>query len=170
MYLLKKVDLELLNVFKKLMLDTYKQAYIGMHTKENIENYCNKNFTEENIKNILSSDIYTCIVAFKEDLPVGFFILKEKSCPVEVDGFSIELQQLYILKSEYNKGLGKLLFSSIIDILKKNSVQFLWLYVSNTNERAISFYKKIGFEIIGIGKELIVGTDILSSSIMTYKV
>lgn len=170
MYVLKKVGLESENILLKLMNDSYKQAYENMHSQENIESYCKKSFTNKNIREFLSSNIYTCIIAYKENLPLGFFILKDNECIKALKGSALELQQLYILKSEYGKGLGKKLFDNAIEISKEQSIKNLWLYVSNTNERALAFYKKLGLEIIAEGKELVVGTDRFSSSIMLYKI
>ena len=170
MYELKKADLESTNLLKQLMIDTFKQAYEDMHTKENIEEYCNKNFIDKSVEDILSSDLFTCTIAFNVDFPVGFLILKDEECPARIDGSSLELQQLYILKSEYKKGLGKQLFKNMIKISKSKSKQYIWLYVSDTNKRAVSFYNSIGFRKIGTGKDISVGTDNLTSSVMVYKI
>jgi len=169
MYTLQKAGIESLNILTDLMKNTFIQAYQDIHTKENIEAYCSENFTNEIATNILSSLMYTCIIAFKESVPLGFFILKDKECPYKLNYESLELQQLYILKSEYNTRLGKRLFLHAMKIAQNSSKKYLWLCVSDTNNRALSFYKKMGFKKIGPGKDLIVGTHKLSSSIMTYQ-
>jgi len=102
-------------------------------------------------------------------VPVGFFILKDKECPFNINNTSLELQQLYILKSVYNTGLGKELFTNVIHITKTLSKSYIWLTVTDSNNKARSFYEKKGFKKLGIGKEISVGTDTLSSSVMIYK-
>lgn len=169
MYVLKKASLESVDILRKLMISTYKQAYKKMHTKENIELYCNKNFTKESVKSKLFSEVYICMLAFKKDSPVGFCILKDSFCPVDINGSSLELQQLYILKNEYNNGLGKQLFTQAVKIAKEKYKEYLWLYVSDTNEKALSFYDSMGLNKVGIGKKFKVGEEIVTSSIMAYK-
>ena len=169
MYKLQKVGIESLNILTHLMKTTFIQAYEDIHTKENIEAYCSENFTNKIATNILSTHMYTCIIAFKQNVPLGFFILKDKECPYKLNHTSLELQQLYILKAEYNTGLGKRLFLHAMKIAQNSSKKYLWLCVSNTNNRALCFYKKMGFEKTGVGKDLRIGTHKLSSSIMTYQ-
>ena len=168
MYIFKKVDVTFLDVLKKLMKDTFIQAYENIHAKENIERYLKKNVTTTLVLRILSSETSICTIAFKGEKALGFFILKDKECPFNINNTSLELKQLYILKSEYNIGLGKELFTNAVHISKTLAKKYIWLTVSNSNIQAKSFYKKTGFKKLGRGKKISVGTDTLSSTVMIY--
>jgi diamine N-acetyltransferase len=50
------------------------------------------------------------------------------------------------------KGIGKLLFNCILNDCKKESIKkiILWGGVQSSNERAINFYRKLGFIKIGL--------------------
>ena len=54
-----------------------------------------------------------------------------------------------MLKEFYGLCLGLELLNFNIDLSKKNNEAGMWLFVWKENPRAISFYKKAGFEIIG---------------------
>lgn len=55
-----------------------------------------------------------------------------------------------VLKSEWNNGIGSLLFSKAIDYAKKAGIEIISLEVRSDNERAIHLYRKFGFQKIGV--------------------
>lgn len=60
-----------------------------------------------------------------------------------------KLERIYLLKSFYGTGAGTALFDFNIRLIKAAQQEAVWLFVWTGNERAIRFYKKKGFEIIG---------------------
>ena len=53
------------------------------------------------------------------------------------------LDEIYLEEGYRNKGIGTKI---IMDILNNNDVVYLWVY--KENEKAISLYKKLGFNVI----------------------
>lgn len=60
-----------------------------------------------------------------------------------------KLERIYILKEFYDLKLGYHLFEFNRNLAKTNNQKGIWLFVWKENERAIKFYKKNGFEVIG---------------------
>ena len=60
-----------------------------------------------------------------------------------------KLERIYILKEFYDLKLGYHLFEFIRNLAVENNQKGIWLFVWKENERAIKFYKKNGFEVIG---------------------
>lgn len=60
-----------------------------------------------------------------------------------------KFERLYLLKEFYDLKLGRTLFEFITGISKKANQDGIWLFVWMENHRAIAFYKKCGFKIIG---------------------
>jgi ribosomal protein S18 acetylase RimI-like enzyme len=149
-----------------LWVETFTQAYEDMHSSEDIRAYCSKNFTTEAAMEVLSSDQIVCIIASRNAQPAGYCVVKHHQCPIDLDGESSELKQIYILSGEYGTGLGKSLFESASEVGRNAGRKWLWLCVSDLNYRAQAFYRKLDFKSIGPGPALEVGTDQLSSSIM----
>lgn len=60
-----------------------------------------------------------------------------------------KLERLYLLEEYYGQKLGAALFNYLIALMKVNSQQGVWLYTWKQNPRAIRFYEKMGFMIVG---------------------
>jgi diamine N-acetyltransferase len=60
-----------------------------------------------------------------------------------------KLERLYLLKEFYNLKVGAMLFHHNIELSKKQNQQGMWLFVWKENSRAVNFYLKKGFAIIG---------------------
>ena len=60
-----------------------------------------------------------------------------------------KLERIYILKEFYDLKLGYNLFEFNRNLARTNNQKGIWLFVWKGNERAIKFYKKNGFEVIG---------------------
>lgn len=70
------------------------------------------------------------------------------------DGFSAEADLLNfgVLESFRNRKIGSALYESFIDELAARNVKTVWLEVRRSNEIALSFYLKRGFEMMQIRK------------------
>jgi diamine N-acetyltransferase len=58
---------------------------------------------------------------------------------------SLEIERIYIKNKFHKKGLGRYLINKAIEIAVEWNKKKIWLGVWEKNERAIGFYKKIGF-------------------------
>jgi ribosomal protein S18 acetylase RimI-like enzyme len=66
------------------------------------------------------------------------------------DGIYSAYLYAFRIKPEFrNAGLGTRIFNVIENDLKKRNFHEITLNVSKTNDRAISLYKRLGFEIVG---------------------
>ena len=85
--------------------------------------------------------------------------LKLHSCSEFIESKDVcQLQKIYVLKDFLSMRIGFELQDSLLKKAKELGFNKVWLSVLNSNERAINFYKKTGFEEIGdhdfqIGKE-----------------
>lgn len=159
-------DIGTTEVLIQLWVDSFTQAYEGVHSPENIQSYCSFNFSPKSAKKVLTNDRMVCTIATRNNKPIGLSIVHHHNCPIRIQDSSSELKQLYILSSEYGSGLGKSLLEDSFNIVQKAGYNWAWLCVSNLNYRAQNFYGKIGFDSIGGGPILEVGTDRLKSTIM----
>jgi ribosomal protein S18 acetylase RimI-like enzyme len=158
------------DVLSRLLSTTFEEAYKDVHSPENIHAYCESNYSLGEVRATLQDASVVCKVAYSNCKAVGFFLIKHHNCPIPLNGASSELKQIYVLSSEYGRGTGKLLFDDAIRCTRNAKSSWIWLIVSDYNRRAQSFYRKSQFEPLGAGPELVVGTDRLSSTVMTLKV
>ena len=59
------------------------------------------------------------------------------------------MERLYLLREFYGLGIGLQLMNFNSTLAQKNKQSGIWLEVWKENFRAIKFYKKVGFEIVG---------------------
>jgi ribosomal protein S18 acetylase RimI-like enzyme len=59
------------------------------------------------------------------------------------------MERLYLLKEFYGLEIGLKLMKFNTELAKKKEQSGIWLEVWIKNFRAIKFYKKVGFEIVG---------------------
>jgi ribosomal protein S18 acetylase RimI-like enzyme len=60
-----------------------------------------------------------------------------------------KLDRIYLLSEYFNMKLGAELLKSAIEVARKNDQSGIWLFTWVGNIRAINFYLKAGFQIIG---------------------
>lgn len=60
-----------------------------------------------------------------------------------------KLDRIYLLKEFCGLRLGLEVFNFNIELSKQNNQSGMWLFVWKENHRAVNFYKKTGFKIIG---------------------
>jgi diamine N-acetyltransferase len=106
----------------------------------------NENIFKEELSD--AKNIYHII--YYVNNPAGYSkIIFDTSYPNSKIKNIAKLERLYLLKEFYNLKLGSALFHCNIDLSKRNHQIGMWLYVWKENERAVNFYKKNGFVIIG---------------------
>ena len=121
--------------------------------------YYNLTFSVQKIEDGMKKQNNIFWIALVNRLPVGYAKLKlhSKSEFIESKGVC-QLQKIYVLKDFLSMGIGFELQDALLRKAKELGFDKVWLSVLNSNERAINFYKKTGFEKIGnhdfqIGKE-----------------
>ena len=112
----------------------YKKKTIFEYAKDLSENEINKinNYAKNNVPKLLNN--YSNIVV--DNKIVGCLLLTNKD-----DGKLLD--EIYLEEEYRNKGIGT---DIIKDILNNNDIVYLWVY--KENEKAISLYRKLGFNII----------------------
>ena len=119
-----------------------KDMYSRNAIIDNIKNKSKLNIIEKNKKNYTG---YACLSYF------------------DTEG---ELLKISIKKEYQNKGYGFSLLNKIISEAKLKGIEKVFLEVRETNNIAISFYKKFGFKIISTRKEYY--SDGTNATIMEY--
>lgn len=115
-----------------------------------IEEYIAKTYTVETLIKELNNPENIFHVINYNDQPAGFskIVLNSQHPLIKSLGVT-KLERLYLLKEFYDLKLGMALFRSVLSLSKEEKQTGMWLYTWTKNERAVRFYKKNGFEIIG---------------------
>jgi diamine N-acetyltransferase len=134
----------------KLALKTFYDTYEAYNEPNDMKDYTEKSFNEEQIKNeILDADSIFLLVS-DDKRPAGYAKLKWGDRPgVLKKTRALEIARFYADKEFIGKGIGKLLMEECLIIAKKREAKTIWLDVWQQNARAIKFYEKWGFKIVG---------------------
>jgi len=67
-------------------------------------------------------------------------------------GRSCDINRIAVLPDFRRKGIGKELLKKLLDILKEEGVEEVFLEVRESNIPAIELYRRFGFKEVGIGE------------------
>lgn len=155
--LAKKDDAGIIALLGRITFaETFGHLFID---KQDLLNYLTSTFSVSKIDSSLSKPNNVYWIAFVDSLAVGYaklklnspseFIAEEKLC---------QLQKIYVLKDFLSAKIGFQLQNQLLNKAKEKGCRKIWLSVLHDNNRAITFYLKNGFQIIGehdfqIGKQ-----------------
>ena len=126
---------------------------------KDLRDYYDRTFSVQKIEDGIRKPNNIFWIAFVNLLPVGYAKLKLNSSSEFIESPDVcQLQKIYVLKDFLSMGIGFELQGSLLKKATELNFHTVWLSVLNSNDRAISFYKRTGFEKIGhhdfqIGKE-----------------
>ena len=144
--LLKEVGIDQLDQLRSLCLDLYPFYFGDYWTTEGLSAYMKEQFGYESLNRDLKSPKIKYFMINHAD-PHGFLKL---NVDVTLEGYEnvkcAELEKMYIHHKQKGKGLGSLAMSELIRLLHAEGFKLLFLEVLDSNNSAISFYQKSGFE------------------------
>jgi ribosomal protein S18 acetylase RimI-like enzyme len=89
-------------------------------------------------------------VAEMADQICGYVLVLRSSRHPQIEDFApAELRKLYVAPAHHGSGIADELMRQSLTSLERNRRTAVWLSVFSENPRAIAFYKKWGFRIVG---------------------
>jgi ribosomal protein S18 acetylase RimI-like enzyme len=112
--------------------------------------YIEKNYNTHSIQEELKDDKNIYHILYVDDKPAGFSkIILNVAHPNILQKNSTKLDRIYLLSEFFDRKLGLELLQFNINLAKNNNQSGMWLFTWVGNTRAINFYLKHGFQIIG---------------------
>jgi diamine N-acetyltransferase len=138
------------NIIAELSHRTFYDAFGSFNTKENMEKFMQNEFNRERLIGQISEPKNIFLIAYEKDEPIGYARMIESPNPPELGEVdAIEISRIYVEQKTIGKGIGSLLFQKCIDMASEKNKNMIWLGVWEHNTKAISFYRKFGFEKFG---------------------
>ena len=130
------------------------QAFIESHGSsapiEDINEYVLEKYNEETLKTELRDPANIYHLLYYNGELVGFSkIILNVPYKVGVDKSMTKLDRIFLLKKVYDLKLGIELLNFNLHLMKQHHQIGTWLFTWTENERAIKFYKRNGFKIVG---------------------
>jgi len=80
----------------------------------------------------------------------GYAMLLAHPAPIETDWRNpMELRRIYVDASELGSGLAGALMQESLQVANRDGHDWIWLGTNEENLRAIRFYEKAGFRVVG---------------------
>jgi diamine N-acetyltransferase len=163
----KEEDAELIATISR---KTFFETFAANNTKEDMELFMSEQFSQEKLIQEAMEPQNTFLLAFDDLSCVGYAMMREGfKYPDFENQESIEIARLYVVNPQIGSGMGKALMQKCILHSKELKKQVIWLGVWEKNIRAISFYKKWGFEKFG-EHDFILGEDVQRDWLMKKQI
>jgi len=115
----------------------------------------------------LADPAITILLACDEatSLPIAYTLIARSANPPEaVSAATHELRKFYLHPAHHGTGLAQSLMTAALALASSPGDAF-WLSVFSQNPRAIAFYQRSGFRIVG-SQHFLVGTDLQQDYLM----
>ncbi len=129
---------------------SFLEAHGNSAPEEVVSEYVNKNYNESVLAAQLSNPENIYHLIYHRGIAAGYSKMIYDTEQIAIPSPNVtKLERLYLLKDFYGLGLGPELLNYNIELSKKMNQAGMWLFVWKENHRAINFYYKAGFKIIG---------------------
>lgn len=131
---------------------TFRDTFASGNTAGDMEAYVGASFSRDTLRAELADAANTFLLAFIDAhaQPVGYAKLRAGTTDASVAGPDpIELQRLYVDRDAIGHGVGAALMQASLDAARSAGRRTLWLGVWEHNARAIRFYERWGFRLVG---------------------
>jgi GNAT superfamily N-acetyltransferase len=131
-------------IFETVFCDTFAYLY----RSEDLDAFLSS-FGIADWEDQLGNPAFAARIAEADGVPVGYAKIGPMKLPVEPNGSSMLLDQLYVVKEQQGTGIARELMDWAIDEARRRGAEALYLTVFIDNHRARRFYDRYGFEDVG---------------------
>lgn len=130
--------------------ETFRDTFAADNTPEDMAIYLAGAFSPERQAQELADPSSRFLLAESEGEVVGYARLKFAEAPAAVQGARpMEIARLYARRNWIGHGIGATLMRAAFTEAQAAGCDVVWLDVWERNPRAIAFYARWGFEVVG---------------------
>ena len=167
---IRKINIDDLETLRNLSIQTFRETFSEVNTKEDMQKYLDENLSIEKLKTELENPNSEFYFAENNNEILGYLKLNFKDAQTEkLEENHFEIERIYVLKAFLGQKIGQILFNKAIEIGREKNLEYVWLGVWEENHRAIRFYGKNGFEIFG-KHDFVLGEDVQTDLLMKMKI
>jgi ribosomal protein S18 acetylase RimI-like enzyme len=129
---------------------TFRAAFSQLNTAANMQLHCAASYAQAlQLAEIRDPGRETWVVEGESRLVAYAQLRLDATAPEISDKRSVEIQRFYVDASYHGAGLAHRLMAHVLARVEAAGYAVLWLGVWERNARALAFYKKWGFEVVG---------------------
>ena len=149
---------------------TFSDTFAQDNNPEDMAAYLAASFSPEKQAEELADPASTFLIAESQEEVVGYARLVYGPAPPVVRARNpVEIARFYSIKEWIGKGVGPRLMQACLSKAEMHGCDVIWLDVWELNPRAIAFYRKWGFAIVG-AQSFQLGDDLQSDLLMARPV
>lgn len=129
---------------------TFRDAFAARNSPENVDLHCAKAFGTEIQRREIEDPWLVTMLAEDAGRQVGFSQLRlSNASPSVAARRPAELHRIYVSAEWQGRGVAQDLMGRAFGDAAAAGCDILWLGVWEHNSKAIAFYRKLGFEVVG---------------------
>ena len=129
---------------------TFYDSFAEQNSPENMALFMNGPFGREVLMSEIGEPSNFFFLACMDREVLGYVKMRLAPNPPALEGAdAIEIARIYVIKESIGKGVGQALMQHCLDTARNMRKEIIWLGVWEHNLKAISFYRKWGFERFG---------------------
>jgi diamine N-acetyltransferase len=129
---------------------TFREAFAELNTGENMRLHCAASYGQAlQLAEIRELNSETYVAEFNSGLVAYAQLRLDAASPLMLGRRSVEIRRFYVDASHHGTGLAHQLMTHVLARTDAAGYAVLWLGVWERNARALAFYRKWGFEVMG---------------------
>jgi len=160
-----------INRLADLAARSFRDTFEEGNDPANVDDYLRSALTTKSVCSEFGEahNIFLVACIDNNDAPVGYAKLCVASQdPNVIDQSTVEIERIYADKPVIGRGVGAALMHACLTEAEYLGCQAIWLGVWERNERAIRFYERWEFEIVG-ARQFTLGSDLQNDLVMVRK-
>jgi diamine N-acetyltransferase len=163
---IRRGNLEDAPMLAELAARTFAEAFAAENTPEDLQAHLESSYGVAQQSRELSDPNEITLLAFSGEILIAFAQVRRKLPPACVtQEQAIEVHRFYVDRTAHGKGVAQELMTAVKAAAIDFDAKHLWLSAWERNPRAVAFYGKMGFEIVGTA-DFVVGSDVQTDHIM----
>lgn len=148
---------------------TFFDAFAADNSKSDMDAYLARAFSREVQSRELNDGRSTFLIAERGATEIGYARLRTGSAPACVVGAApVEIVRFYMDASWIGRGAARVLMRECLARAMAVGCDVVWLDVWDRNARAIRFYEKFGFAVVG-EQDFVLGEDVQHDLLMSRR-
>lgn len=146
----------------------FEETFGAANTPDDMRMYLAEAFSPKAQSDELADPARIVWIAEDHDgTPIGYAMLRRGGTAPGVDAVaSAEVQRIYVDRAWHGRGAAAALMRACADHAREWAADVLWLAVWERNPRAIAFYEKTGFRVVG-RQTFVLGRDVQFDLVMS---
>lgn len=137
-------------VLAALAETTFRDTFAAQNTPEDMDLHCRQSYGEALQRAELLDPARLTLLCELEGRAIAFAQLRWGSAPACVEAARAgEIQRLYVDRPWHGRGVAQDLMAASLEALGGRGSDLAWLGVWERNPRALAFYAKWGFTLVG---------------------